>query len=147
MPVNTTYTPPAVPVTVTVTPKPTIKTGGGVFTDTSFTKISSIHNSTIGTSTATITWTTDQPADSQIEYGDTDSYSSFSEKDESIVTSHKVTLLGLSQGTTYHFRVRSRNNLGKLSFSDDRTFTTLKELIVQKNIVQKFFEWIFSWFI
>jgi len=73
---------------------------------------------------ATITWTTNIPADGQVEYGTTTGYGSFSPLNGSLVTSHSITLSGLSRGLTYHYRVYSRNSLGELTVSGDFTFTT-----------------------
>ena len=73
---------------------------------------------------ATITWSTDIPADSQVEYGTTTAYGAFSPLDGTLVTSHSVTLTGLTRFTTYHYRVYSRNSVGELTISGDFTFTT-----------------------
>lgn len=57
----------------------------------------------------TITWATDRPATSWVEYGLTTSYGSSSGLiDTNLVTSHSVTLTGLS-AATYNYRVHSRN--------------------------------------
>jgi hypothetical protein len=56
---------------------------------------------------ATVTWTTDVASDSQVEYGTTSGYGSTSALNPAGVTSHSVTLTGLTAGTTYHYRVRS----------------------------------------
>ncbi len=142
---TTTTTPP--PVTTTTSKPPTTTTTGGATTGGSpMPKISLIRSPFVGTSTVTITWVTDGPADSQLQYGLTDLYDLFSAKDSSLVTAHSITLSGLSGGTTYHYRVRSNNEFGKLAFSDDRTFTTLKERIVKRNIFEKFILWIISLF-
>jgi hypothetical protein len=61
---------------------------------------------TTTTTTATITWTTDIPSDSEVEYGYTSSYGSIA-TDSEMVTSHSVTLVGLTPGTDYHYRVSS----------------------------------------
>jgi hypothetical protein len=73
---------------------------------------------------ATITWTTNIPADGQVEYGTTTTYGSFSALNSVPATSHSVTLTGLSRGITYHYRVYSRNSVGELTVSGDFTFTT-----------------------
>lgn len=73
---------------------------------------------------ATITWTTDQNADSQIDYGTTISHGSSTTLDSTLITSHSQTLLGLSPNTLYHYRVKSRNDAGTLVLSSDFTFTT-----------------------
>jgi len=80
--------------------------------------ISSIASSTT-TTTASITWTTDIAADSQVDYGLTSGYGNSSTLDSTTVTSHSVALTALSPLTTYHFRVKSTN-----STSSDQTFTT-----------------------
>ena len=73
---------------------------------------------------ATITWSTDIPADSQVEYGTTTAYGAFSPLDGTLVTSHSVTLTGLTRFTTYHYRVYSRNSVGELTMSGDFIFMT-----------------------
>ena len=75
---------------------------------------------------AIITWTTDEPATSQIEYGITTEYGSYSGDNAKLTTEHQVLLTGLTPDTTYHFRVISELALFTLS-SDDATFTTLAE--------------------
>jgi hypothetical protein len=74
--------------------------------------------------TATITWTSDEPASSQVNYGLTDSYGASTIFNASLVASHRVTLSGLTPETLYHFRVRSRDRAGNESISGDATFTT-----------------------
>ena len=73
---------------------------------------------------AKVTWTTDVPADSQVEYGLTSGYGFTSFLDTTLVTGHSVNLTGLSRRTTYHYRVFSRNGTGILSVSADFTFIT-----------------------
>ena len=75
---------------------------------------------------ATVTWTTDEPATSQVEYGTTASYGSTTSLDTNLVTSHTVTLSGLTADTRHHFRVKSRDNAENEVASDDYTFTTSK---------------------
>ena len=85
--------------------------------------ISSISSGTPTTTSATVTWTTDQSSNSQVVYGATASYGSASSS-ASLVTSHSITLTGLSSGTTYHYAVVSANNQGYAATSTDQTFTT-----------------------
>jgi hypothetical protein len=73
--------------------------------------------------TATITWTTDTPSNSQVLYGPTAGYGSQSTLDPSNVTSHSVTITGLTPETLYHFKVASDNAYGSAQ-SGDLTFTT-----------------------
>ena len=91
--------------------------------------ISDIGASNITTDSATITWITDQQADSLVEYGTTTSYGS-SASDTAMVTSHSITLTGLVPGTTYHFKITSTNSYGFSSSSGDETFTTLSPITV-----------------
>ena len=63
----------------------------------------------------TITWTTDVPADSQVQYGLTTAYGSSTPLDRTLVTAHSVTITGLSRGTQYFFQVLSRDGVGLLS--------------------------------
>lgn len=86
--------------------------------------VSSISVVSITTSGATINWTTNEAADSQVEYGPTTAYGSQTTLEASLVTSHSVTLSGLSQGTIYHYRIRTKDAAGNLATSGDRTFTT-----------------------
>ncbi len=85
--------------------------------------ISNIVVTDITSDSAIITWTTDQQADSLVEYGTTTAYGS-SESDASLTTSHSITLSGLTPGTLYHFKVTSTNAYGIPSSSGDNMFTT-----------------------
>lgn len=73
---------------------------------------------------ATITWTTSEPATSQVQYGPTDEYGFATALDALLVTAHSVNLTGLSAKTTYHFRVRSKDASSREGYSGDYTFTT-----------------------
>lgn len=108
--------------TTTTTPTPTTTT------DTTPPIISNCCNATNITSTsATITWTTNEPADSTVQYmkniGDTQW--TYSSTDTTLVTSHGFTLTGLASGTTYNYRPRSRDATGNLTVHDvGWSFTT-----------------------
>src|SRR3989441_9209986 len=79
----------------------------------------------ITSTSATITWATDEASDSQVEYGTTTAYGQVSALASALVTSHSVGLSGLSASTVYHYRVKSRDAVGNLAVSGDVTFTTL----------------------
>lgn len=96
---------------------------GSTGSDTTPPVISSVQAGSITGSSATITWTTDELSDSEVEYGLTTSYGSL-ETDPSDVNNHSVTLTGLSENTTYHYRVSSTDPSGNTSVSGDYTFTT-----------------------
>src|SRR5262245_60865667 len=86
--------------------------------------ISNIASSNVTQATATVSWTTDVLADSQVEYGTTASDGSLTALDSTFVTSHSQSLSGLSASTTYHYRIRSRGQNGLLATSGDFTFGT-----------------------
>jgi hypothetical protein len=86
--------------------------------------ISSVQATQITTSTATITWTTDKPATSLVNYGSTVTYGSSTSLNPSLVTSHSISLAGLSANSLYHFQVQSTDVAGNLTSSADFTFTT-----------------------
>jgi hypothetical protein len=86
--------------------------------------ISNVAATAITGTSATITWTTDTPATSEVEYGATTAYGSKTPVDPALVTSHSQVLDGLSPGTTYHYRVTSRSSDGATSTSGDHTFTS-----------------------
>lgn len=86
--------------------------------------ISSITSSSITSSSVTITWTTNEAADSQIDYGLTSSYGSQTTLNSTLTTSHSQSLSSLSASTLYHYRVRSKDSAGNLALSSDNTFTT-----------------------
>jgi hypothetical protein len=92
--------------------------------DTTAPTISGVASSSLTPSGATVTWTTNEAADSQVEYGTTTSYGSSTTLDTSLVTSHSVALSGLSASTTYHYRVKSKDASSNLATGTDNTFTT-----------------------
>ena len=57
--------------------------------------------------TATVTWDTDEPADSRVDYGTTSASLELNVSDPELVTSHSLQLSGLEPNTTYYFRVTS----------------------------------------
>ncbi|MEI6511463.1 MAG: fibronectin type III domain-containing protein [Candidatus Uhrbacteria bacterium] len=98
--------------------------GGGGCGDSTAPGISSVIVSSITASAATISWTTDENADSAVDYGTTTSYLSGTESDTSLVTSHSKALSGLSEGTAYHVRIRSKDLCSNEASSSDQTFST-----------------------
>jgi len=101
------------------------------FADTTPPVISGVDISGITETIATITWTTDEPATSHVEYGKTTNYGLTTTLDKELATSHSVTLTELKPETTYHFRIKSVDEAGNEALSDDYTFTTktTKELL------------------
>ncbi len=87
--------------------------------------ISAVSVSGVTATSATVTWTTDQPATSLVNYGTTLGYGSASSPSATLVTSHSVTLTGLTPGTSYSFDVVSANSAGTATVSGNSTFTTI----------------------
>jgi hypothetical protein len=100
-----------------------ISNGGGPV-DTTPPVISSVAASAITSSSATISWNTNKPADSQVEYGVTSAYGSATGLNSAQVMSHSLTLSGLTPLTVYHYRVKSKDAAGNPAVSGDVTFTT-----------------------
>jgi hypothetical protein len=79
---------------------------------------------TPGETTATITWTTNEGATSSVAYGTSASYELGVETDSALVTSHTITLSGLSPDTLYHYQITSVDGSSNGASSTDLTFTT-----------------------
>ncbi len=94
------------------------------FVDITPPTITNVKASSIVSNGATITWLTNEPADSRVEYGTTTSYGSSTALDPTLVTSHSQRLTGLQPGTIYHFRVISRDAAGNVTVSADFTLRT-----------------------
>jgi len=75
-------------------------------------------------SSARVTWATDVLSDAQVEFGPTFAYGASTPVDPRIGWTHEAQLTGLAPGTTYHYRVRSRDANGALAVSQDATFAT-----------------------
>jgi subtilisin family serine protease len=78
-------------------------------------QISNLQVGAVTETTAVITWTTDKPSDSVVQYGTAssswDSYP-LSASNPAMVTNHSVTLSGLSQATDYYLRAGSTDAYG-----------------------------------
>ncbi|HKV32265.1 MAG TPA: N,N-dimethylformamidase beta subunit family domain-containing protein [Candidatus Dormibacteraeota bacterium] len=76
-----------------------------------------------GTISAVINWQTNNAASSRVDYGATTAYGSTA-SDPNSVTSHSVTLTGLTPSTTYHYQVTSVDGFSQTASSADAGFTT-----------------------
>jgi hypothetical protein len=72
---------------------------------------------------ATVTWKTNDNANSTVEYGTTTSYGSLI-TDVVMAKDHTISLNNLSPGTVYHYLVISVDLAGNRAASSDSTFTT-----------------------
>lgn len=88
--------------------------------------ISVLSSGTPNATDATITWTTDFLADTQVFWGLTTAYAGATSPlmDFTMVTSHSRQITGLVTATTYHYKVLSRTLGGGYAFSADSTFVT-----------------------
>ncbi len=89
--------------------------------------IENVATSDVLSYSATITWDTDEPCDSAINYGTTTALGS-TKKELGIVTAHSITLTGLSGDTKYYFEVQSADVCSNTTVDDNNgsyyTFTT-----------------------
>lgn len=93
-------------------------------TDTTAPVVSAVETSGITASSSIITWTTNEAATTQIEYGLTTQYGSKTTLDTGLVTQHSVSLTGLETNKTYHYRVISTDASSNQVVSADYSFTT-----------------------
>ncbi len=77
---------------------------------------------------AIITWDTDKPSDSYIEFGTTNTYGSKSFHDYSSVLTHSVKIENLTPETEYHYIIKITGLNGLPTVSTDKTFTTTKKI-------------------
>lgn len=96
---------------------------GGTGGDTTPPVISNVQSSGITSSSAVITWSTDENSNSVVEYGITTAYGSTA-SDATMTLAHSLGLSGLTASTVYHFRVKSSDAAGNTAASADNTFTT-----------------------
>ena len=93
--------------------------------------ISGVNVSNITELSAIITWTTNEPATSQVEYGKTETYGSTTTEDTNLTINHSVTLTELDDNTTYNFRVMSKDAGGNGATSPtNQTFKTISSIPV-----------------
>ncbi len=96
---------------------------GTVIIDSTPPVVSGINVIAVNTTTASITWSTNENTDSYIEYGVSTSYGANSAMSSSAI-SHSASLTGLTPGTTYHYRIVSTDLATNQSTSSDQTFLT-----------------------
>lgn len=86
--------------------------------------ISSVAVDNITQSSAIISWNTDVPATTRMDYGSTIAYEINSIIEPSLRTFHQIQVSPLDTNVTYHYRVRSTDASGRERVDADRTFTT-----------------------
>jgi len=83
-----------------------------------------------GNTSATISWNTNVPASSRVDYGNNDTYSLGYVEDVTLKTSHSLELTGLTPDTEYNYQVTSESVEGDVAVSGDKTFTTVSSNII-----------------
>ena len=84
-------------------------------------------------SSATISWTTNNPTKGNIDYGLTNSYGSATQMSSGFITSHQQTVSGLTANTGYHFMVYVIDQHSNTTYSSDNTFLTTAVPIINNN--------------
>jgi hypothetical protein len=103
--------------------------------------ITGVSTQAIGKTGAVITWTTNEAATSQVAYGLITADGSVTAPDTNIVTGHSVTLTGLTAGTTYNFKVKSKDAGGNESVSPDYTLVTSNTATLVGGIISENTTW------
>jgi len=112
--------------------------------DTTTPTISTIASNNVTTTSATITWNTDEDATSQVQYGITNSYGSNTTLDTNLVSNHSVNLTGLSAATEYHYRVISKDSSNNITYSSNQTFITASSAGVNTILQSKIFSGVYN---
>jgi len=74
--------------------------------------VTNVQSATVTTASSQVTWITNVPANSSVDFGTTAAFGNTSPVDSGMVTSHQVTLTGLAAGTTYYYQVNSTDANG-----------------------------------
>ncbi len=86
--------------------------------------ITSINVTSTSLTSATISWTTNKPATSQIFYGASTAYGSSTTLDATLTTQHSQTIAGLAAHATFNYQVLSQTAVGESATSPNHTFIT-----------------------
>ena len=79
---------------------------------------------TANMTTVEITWQTDEPGTSVVDYGPTTAYELGPMEDLPLKTGHSIELTGLDPNTTYQYRITSEYNSGDYTNTANSSFTT-----------------------
>jgi len=86
--------------------------------------------SNITTTSAVVTWHTDEASSSVVEYGTEPEYGLTAEGEDN-VTEHSVPLSSLSPDTAYYYRVGSTDASDNTVWSEQKTFKTSAEVVIE----------------
>jgi hypothetical protein len=99
-------------------------TSNGITLDANSPVFSNVSTDVTQTS-ITISWTSNEPATTQVNYGLTNTYGSITDLVEDLETEHTVTITGLNPGTVYHFQILGTDTLDNEGVSIDYTAETV----------------------
>jgi len=94
-----------------------------MFGDTTAPQISAIAAAPIAADRVTISWVTDEFADSTVVYGEQPGVYTHTVSDPLYVKGHALTLTGLTPGVPIYYRVRSTDQSSNMGQSSERSFT------------------------
>ncbi len=83
---------------------------------------------------ATVRWETDVPANSIVKYGLTKDYGEIVSYDKVFTTDHHIRMTGLKAGSTYNFRIISRDLFGDATVSDNYILNTSRPFKKEKAV-------------
>ena len=106
-----------------------------LISDSEAPQTSRIELATTGAYTATVTWTTDEYADSTVECGTESGTSTMTFSDTRYVKVHAVTLTGLTPNTTYYYRISSTDLSGNTYQSEEFSFEQSEEKFIYLPLV------------
>ena len=107
------------------TPPSTVPpTGSPPASDVIAPTITNVEATSVTETGAFITWTTDEPASSEVEYSQAAGHPALPVTKTALVVNHSITLSDLFPDTEYKYRVKSRDSSGNEAISDYYTFIT-----------------------
>jgi hypothetical protein len=98
--------------------------GGDSGVDSNPPAVSGVTVSEITSGSARVSWTTNEPATSQVEYGLSPTYGTATSPDPAMATTHSQVVTNLNPLTIYNYRVVSQDAAGNIGHSANATFTT-----------------------
>lgn len=94
-------------------------------------------NVKVSTTDAVLSWKTDKPTNSVVDYGDTETRGTIVRDDE-LKTDHSLAMSGLQPDTTYYYRFSSKDESGNTTMDEtNSTFQTLVEEPVEPPVEVK----------
>lgn len=84
----------------------------------------------------TISWLTDKPSSSQVDYGQTKDYGLTAVSNQELTTNHRVYVTGLEPNTTYYFLVKSTDQCGNEA-EETKMITTARPIPYGERVGQR----------